>query len=300
MASFPPVNSVVRALELLQALNRRPISSVDDLYVQTGIPKPSIVRLLQTLEARGLVRHAPQHGAYYLTSEVRTLSAGYHSEPRLVEAAAPLLDDLTLRIKWPLAIAVPDSGAMVVRYSTIPLSPLALLHSTLGMRLSFASRALGRSYLAFCEPDEQETLIKLLQKSTEPEDAAARDPVTLRKLLADVRVRGLATRDPRVRAVSNTLAVPVFEDARVVASVGLTFFSSAMTPDEAIERYRHEMERLSAGITERLATLADDIFPDRVPKPAAAGFGPADKWLAQGKAGSLHGLRVASATNGKR
>jgi len=67
VGSFPPVNSVVRALDLLRALNRRPISSVDDLYVATGIPKPSIVRLLQTLEARGLVRHASQHGAYYLT-----------------------------------------------------------------------------------------------------------------------------------------------------------------------------------------------------------------------------------------
>src|SRR6478735_7300884 len=121
MASFPPVNSVVRALDLLEALNRRPISTVDDLYGQTGIPKPSIVRLLQTFEHRGLVRHAKQHGAYFLTSMVRTLSSGYHSEPRLIEASAALLDDLTRKVKWPLAMAIPDATAMIVRYSTIPL-----------------------------------------------------------------------------------------------------------------------------------------------------------------------------------
>jgi DNA-binding IclR family transcriptional regulator len=51
MASFPPVQSVVRALDVLDALNRRPISTIDDLHGQTGIPKPSIVRLLQTLRA---------------------------------------------------------------------------------------------------------------------------------------------------------------------------------------------------------------------------------------------------------
>jgi len=268
VGSFPPVNSVVRAVELLQALNRRPISSIDDLFVQTGIPKPSIVRLLQTFEMQGLVRHAPQHGAYYLTSEVRTLSAGYHSEPRLVEASATLLDELTRRIKWPLAIAVPDSDAMIVRYSTIPLSPLSLLHSSVGMRLSMIARALGRAYLAFCDADEQEALMTLLRKSSNPEDALARDTAGLRKLLNEVRARGLATRDPRVRAVSNTLAIPVYEGSRVVASVGLTFFASAMTPDEAIKRYRGEMQRLSAAIEKRIEELGAPLH-ERGLSPAA-------------------------------
>ena len=95
MASFPPVQAVVRAIELLQALNRQPVSTVDALHRQTGFPKPSIVRLLQTLESKGLVRHAPQPGAYYLTSGVATLSSGYHSEPRVVEAAAQPMDALT-------------------------------------------------------------------------------------------------------------------------------------------------------------------------------------------------------------
>jgi IclR family transcriptional regulator, mhp operon transcriptional activator len=268
MASFPPVNSVVRALDLLEALNRRPISTVDDLYGQTGIPKPSIVRLLQTLERRGLVRHAKQHGAYFLTSQVRTLSSGYHSEPRLIEASAGLLDDLTRKIKWPLAIAVPDSGAMIVRYSTIPLSPLSLLHSSLGMRLSLVSRALGRAYLAFCDPQEQEALIALLRKSQEPEDALARDEMALRGILKQTYARGLATRDPRVRAVSNTLAVPVYEQSRVVASVGLTFFSSAMEPDEAIRQFRGELTALSTNISKRLDALMDRTSSEAWERPS--------------------------------
>jgi IclR family mhp operon transcriptional activator len=264
MASYPPVNSVVRALDLLDALNRRPISTVNDLYDQTGIPKPSIVRLLQTLESRGLVRHANQHGAYFLTSHVRTLSCGYHSEPRLIEASSGLLDDLTRKVKWPLAIAVPDSDAMVIRYSTIPLSPLSLHHSSLGMRLSMVTRALGRAYLAFCDADEQKALIKVLKKSRKPEDAAARDERALRAVLKQTRMRGLATRDPHVRKVSNTLAVPIYEQSHVVASVGLTFFTSAMDVDEAISRFRGDLIDLSASISKRLGTLVE-----RAPQRAA-------------------------------
>src|SRR3954453_17662425 len=73
MGSFPPVQSVTRAIDLLQAPNREPVSTIISLHVQTGIPNPSIVRLLQTFAVKGLVRRAPKHGAYHLTSQVRSL-----------------------------------------------------------------------------------------------------------------------------------------------------------------------------------------------------------------------------------
>jgi IclR family mhp operon transcriptional activator len=150
---------------------------------------------------------------------------------------------------------------MVIRYSTIPLSPLSLHHSSLGMRLSMVSRALGRAYLAFCDSDEQDALINILRHSRQPEDAAARDDNTLRAILKETHERGLATRDPHVRTVSNTLAVPVYEESRVVASVGLTFFSSAMAPEEAIEKFRDDLVGVSASISHRLGTLSDNAAP---------------------------------------
>jgi len=253
MASFPPVQSVVRAIELLQALNRQPVSTVDALHRQTGFPKPSIVRLLQTLESKGLVRHAPQPGAYYLTSGVATLSSGYHSEPRVVEAAAELMDNLTRKIKWPLALAVFDGDAMVVRYSTIPSSPLSLLHSSLNMRLSLVSRALGRAYLAFCTREEQAMLLATLDKSDRPEDAPARNRKAIRQVLAATRKRGYALRDPAVRPVSNTLALPVLERGRPIASIGLTWFASTMDASEAVTRYLHALQELTDSVAQRLA-----------------------------------------------
>jgi IclR family mhp operon transcriptional activator len=252
MASFPPVQSVVRAVKLLQALNLQPVSTIDALHRQTRIPKPSLVRLLQTLGEVGLVRHAPQHGAYVLTSQVRSLACGFHSEPRVVEAAAPVLDRLTESIKWPAALAMLEDLAAVVRYSTIPLSPLALLHSTIGMHLSLASRALGRAYLAFCEHESREFLLQALMSSGEPEDMLARDLPALRGLLDTVRANGYATRDPDVRPVSSTLAVPVFESGRVIASIGITFFSSTLSVPQAVERYLEPLQEAARRIAAAL------------------------------------------------
>jgi IclR family transcriptional regulator, mhp operon transcriptional activator len=255
MTTTPPVRAVVWAIQLLQALNRQPVSTIDVLHEQTSIPKPTIVRMLQTFEGLGIAKHAPQHGAYYLTAGVRALSSGYHGEPMIVEAAAPLMDALTLRVGWPTALTVLEGASMVVRYSTIPLSPLALRHSTIGMRLSLASRAVGRAYLAFCTPEQQEALLKVLAASDDIEDQPAKDASALRRTLDQVRAAGYAMRDPQIVPASNTLAVPVFDSHGVAASLGLTFFSSTMKPEQAVERYLPELQEAARQIGDRVKDL---------------------------------------------
>lgn len=252
MSSSPPVRSVVRALDLLQALNRQAVSTLDVLHAQTRIPKPTLVRLLQTFEGRGIVKHAPQHGAYFLTSGVRSLASGYHSEPMIVEAAAPLMDEFTLRVKWPMAVAMLEDNAMVVRYSTIPLSPLAMKHSTINVRLSLVSRAIGRAYLAFCTPEQQEALLQGVMKSLTPEDEAVHDRAALQQTLEQVHEAGYALRDPQVWPATNTLAVPLFDSRGVAASLGMTFFSSTMKPEQAVERYLPDLQQLASQVCERL------------------------------------------------
>lgn len=255
VSSAAPIRSVVRAIELLQALNRRAVSTLDELYAETRIPKPTIVRMLQTFASRGMVKHAPQHGAYYLISGIRSLSSGYHSEPMVVEAAAPLMDAMTLRLKWPMAIGMLEDCAMVVRYSTIPLSPLALKHSTINARLSLASRAMGRAYLAFCSPQQREALLEALAGSDSPEDHAARDSEALGRTLREVREAGYALRDPRVVPASNTLAVPVFDSHGPAAALGMTFFSSTMKPQQAVERYLPDLQEVARQVGQQLEAL---------------------------------------------
>lgn len=263
MASYPPVRSVERVIDLLQCLNRQPVSTLDLLHKQTGLPKASLVRLLQTLVAKGLVNHAPQHGAYYLTSTVRTLSSGYHSEPRIIEAAAPIADALTARFRWPVSIAVFDTDAVVVRYSTIAQSPLSLLHSSINLRLSMVSRSLGRAHLAFCDSDEQKLLLKLLQSSIDPDDAPAADIVAVTAMLQETRKRGYALRKPEASSASNTIAVPIFEAGRVVATLGMTWFASALSNADAVARLLPHLQTASLKIAGRLVSLCELHKPQK-------------------------------------
>jgi IclR family transcriptional regulator, mhp operon transcriptional activator len=113
-----PVESVRRAFHLLHELNRQRVSSVRHLHRATGLPKPTIVRLLDTLIVLGYVVNDPRQGGYQVTSLVRSLSAGFHGDPLVVEAARPWAIAFTRKYQWPVAVAVLDRDAVAVRFST--------------------------------------------------------------------------------------------------------------------------------------------------------------------------------------
>ncbi|MGH8759468.1 MAG: IclR family transcriptional regulator domain-containing protein, partial [Burkholderiales bacterium] len=121
--------------------------------------------------------------------------------------------------------------------------------------LSLVSRALGRAHLAFCPPDEQKVILKLLAHSHAPDDQLAHDLPAVMAMLGETRQRGYALRSPAESSASNTLALPIFEAERVVASLGLTWFSSALSTEEAVARLYPHLRIASQKITTRLAAL---------------------------------------------
>lgn len=246
------IRAVERAIVLLRALNQMPISTLDGLHQSTSLPKPTLVRLLRTFEELGLVARGARPGEYRLIDGVNSLNSGYHHVPRVVQVAGPLVRELTEEIKWPIAVGMLDVDALVVRYSTIPYSPLSLLHSSINMRLSLVSRALGRAYLAFCSPEEQEMLLEVVRQSHHPEDRLAQDQKAVQAMLAETRQRGYALRDTSVRPVSGTLAVPVMVNGFVIASIGLTWFSSALTVEKVVDRYYGRLAEVSRQIAAQL------------------------------------------------
>lgn len=246
------IRAVERAIDVLQALNRRPLSTLHDLHCETGLPKPSIVRLLRTLESKGLAAQSSSYGAYQLLGGVKSLASGFHHEPQIVEVAEDIMIDFTRQQGWPLSLALFDINAMVVRACTIRFTSLSLEHSSLNRRLSMVSRAMGRAYLAYSAPHEQAILLAILKDSRDPEDAPAHDAAAMARMIAEIRTRAYAMRDPLINPRSSTMAVPVHDNGRVVASLGFTWISAAMPERQAIERYLPRVVETAEAISDAL------------------------------------------------
>jgi len=261
------IRSVERAIELLQSLNRRPISTLHDLHLETGLPKPSIVRLLRTLEAKGMVAQSSSYGTYQLLSHVKTLSCGFHHEPLIIEVADEIMVEFTKREGWPLALALFDVDAMIVRASTIPYTSLSLLHSSLNMRLPMTSRAMGRCYLAHCSPNERRIIFEIIKQSGNDEDRRWLDLHNLAEILRTVRKQGYATRDRTIEPRSSTMAVPVMGNGRVIASLGLTWISVAMTEARAAQLYYPMLVDIARQISEALAERVKKTGIQPTPSP---------------------------------
>lgn len=253
--AFAPVQAVTKALTVLAAVNRGGLSTVGDLHAKTGIPKPTIVRMLQTLIAAGYVNQDAKTRGYHVTSAIEQLSAGFHGAPMVIEVARPYADRLTEEILWPCAICTLDLDAVIVNYSTIANSPVSPFHASLGRRLSLGGRGLGRAYVCFCPPKEQQVLRNIMRSSEDPENNLI-DDEAFAMMVARAHAKGYAERDEHLEpSNSATIAMPIRLGDRVLATCGVTYFRSALKPAESrkivVEALRSTVElieaRLSAG-----------------------------------------------------
>jgi len=110
--------------------------------------------------------------------------------------------------------------------------------------------------IAASVPAAQVALIELLAHADPGDGPPAAGADEIRAMLAEVRARGYALRDPRVRPESSTIAVPIFEGPRVVATIGLTWFSSALDVEQAVARFLPPLRQASSDISRALSTTA--------------------------------------------
>jgi IclR family mhp operon transcriptional activator len=267
--SYPPVESVCRALDVLKAVNALRIASVNDLFEATGFPKPTIVRMLETLMTEGYVARDNMCGGYRVTCRVRELTSGYEGISRVIEASRPLAIDLTRRLKWPIGIGVIDGDAIAIQFWTGAISPWAHTNTVLGLRPDLATSAMGRAYLAYCPKSELDGHLARFRGEVERGFGDAEEQ-GLRRLLERVRLDGYATRDPRTKPYrTTTMAMPVREGHLVHGLISISFFTTAVARSEIADHIVAPLRRTTTMIEEAFAFmnsggLAHHAGPDGV------------------------------------
>lgn len=223
----PPIRSIARALRLLRLINTTQGLSLQDLHVLSGLPKPTVFRILRTLRLEGYIEPYGTRGAFNITRKALELSSGYTEKALIVKIAAPIALATTRKtIKWPLAIGTLEYGEIVVRYSTMSYSPLAVSSSTVGHRHQLLDSAMGNAYLVSCDDTERENLALLLT-SRSPQ-TAAEVRAKLDSLRANAHL-GYGLRLANKKSDSATLAIALRHGTDVLALLSLTTFGRVMT-----------------------------------------------------------------------
>ena len=236
------IEPVRRSFAVLEALSRRRTSTLSVLVEETALPRPTVVRLLHTLAALGYAQRVSRQQGYRLTDRVLGLSGSIRFVDHLVDAALPHMSRFTSEHGWPLYLATLSYGAITIRHSTAPESPMSFEAAGLNTRRSVLISALGRAWLAFCPEDERCAILRDIG------GLAPRQEAALRTALEGVRRVGYAfTATPRPMRIHG-MAVPIRSGERMLGSLSMRFPRSAMTEEEAIRRFGRPLTTLARAI----------------------------------------------------
>lgn len=241
------VRALERGLAVLAAMNRHKIASVLELARETRLPRPTVYRLLETLGRAGYVTRAGAADRFCLARQVRTLSDGFIEDEWISDIAAPLMGAFTQQHVWPVSLMTLEEGSMLIRETTHPASSLSIDYGMVGRRLPILRTAAGRVYLAFCPDNERRAILDMLDHSPASEDQF--DARRLAALLRRIRISGHALQDREINPRTSGISVPI-RGTRVLGSVSMIWIASALTLDEAAQRYHQPLQTLAARIAD--------------------------------------------------
>ncbi len=214
------VQSVHRAISILQVLAIHGAASVTEIATELGVHKSTVFRLLATLEARGLVEQNSERGRYRLGYGVVRLAAGATKMDDLSLLGRPVCRQLAEEIRETVNIVVHD-GRAVISIAQVLGAPAITTVNWVGQRTPMHATSAGKVFMAYMEPEQLDALLGEGLESYTPHTIV--EPAMLKQHLALVRERGYAATMDEQEIGLAAVGAPVRTlDGHVIAAVTAT------------------------------------------------------------------------------
>jgi DNA-binding IclR family transcriptional regulator len=196
-----------KTLDVLETIAQSPAEvRLGGLARQIALPKATVFRILNTLEARGYLDRS-EAGGYRLARKLAAFQTALPSDQALRLAALPLLDRLAGQCRETVNLGIRDAGDVLV-LETVESPQAVRMSSKAGNRRSMHSTALGKVLLAGMAEKEALRLLRLkgmprLTPHTLTTTAALLEELTR------VRAQGFAIDDQENEMEGRCIAVPI-------------------------------------------------------------------------------------------
>lgn len=251
------VRSLSRGLAVLRYINGAGQARAGEIAAALNLPRPTVYRLLHTLEEEGYIAHSSSDSRVRVTRYAAGLGDGYKTTSAVCRAAAPVLAEYGAKVVWPIDLSVYDNGHMVIQETTHERSPLSIDRGMIGYPLPMLRSSAGRAYLAYCDRIERAAILKQVRAENEAEDKPFLDKDYLADMLNEIVLRGVAFRDARTfRPKTASIALPVMVNDTIVACVSIIWTSRAMTIEEARKGYEKPLREIASAISAAMEDLS--------------------------------------------
>jgi IclR family transcriptional regulator, pca regulon regulatory protein len=258
------VQSIERALLVINAFtDTGPLLSLSALATSTGLSRPTVRRILLTLQQLGYVR--AEGTAYGLTPRVLALGYAYLSSLNLPALAQPVMEALTEELGEGTSLATLDQTE-VVYINRVQRHRITSINLAVGTRLPAHATSMGHVLLADLGPQALERYFAAAQLR-----ALTERTLTSRSALVErfelVRRRGWAAVDQELEIGRRSAAAPVRDaGGKVVAALSLSSGTSDRSMADLIDTC---VPALVAAAGKISAALGDGGYAMRGARPAA-------------------------------
>lgn len=252
------VQSVDRALTILDLLGSDAELGVTEIAGMLAVHKSTASRLLATLESHGLVEQYPDRGRYRLGVGLLRLAGATRARLDVVRESREVTQALAGQVGETVNVVI-LSGAETLYLDQVTGASAIQIHNWVGHRNPLHATANGRVLLSHLPPEQRAALLAAIS------DSGGRLPLltdrtiaTVPALLQDldlIRARGYALAVDELELGLTAVAAPIRGlDGDVIASVSISGPSFRLGPDElpaAIEAIREAAEKISARMGSR-------------------------------------------------
>lgn len=247
------VQSVDRAVSVLEILARDGSAGVSDVAAEIGVHKSTAFRLLAALEERDLVEQNTERGKYQLGFGVLRLASAIPARLDMVRQAQPVLDDLAQRLDETINLAVVREHYSVHVQQALGSAAVAS-QNWVGQLTPLHATSSGKILLAYMTEDRLSDVLDTAGLKSYTEHTLTSRKALLEQL-ARAREEGFATAFEELETGLNAAAVPVRDHTGAVVGA-LSASGPAYRFDKArIEAVAGDLKAAGDRISQRLGWL---------------------------------------------
>ncbi|MGQ4424848.1 IclR family transcriptional regulator C-terminal domain-containing protein [Streptomyces violaceoruber] len=255
------IEALARGLSVIKAFDASaPVMSMSELAESTGLARPTVRRILLTLEELGYIR--PRGQGFSLTPRVVELGMAYVHSMGLWEIARSHMEGLVAKTGESSSIAQLD-GSDIMYLSRVAVPKIVALRVVIGTRFPAAATSLGKVLLAHLPPDQVKPLLAEPSRAgVEPRRTPAlQDLVTE---LKQIRAQGWAITDQDLAPGIRSVAAPLRDaSGTVIAALNVNAHAAETSLDALRDRHLPYLlataEAISADFAVRGAVPESDI-----------------------------------------
>ena len=227
------VQSVDRAVTVMEFLARRGWSGVTEVSRELDIHKSTAYRLLTTLRDRGLVEQDAGTEKYRLGFGMVLLARAVSADLDILRCARPVCERLSERTRETVTIAVLEGDDAVIIHQSLSRAS-ALNVDWTGRHTPLHATAAGKIFLVYMPQDQ---LLRILEGPLERFTGhTIVDPASLRDHINEIRDAGYAYTVEELETGLNAVGAPIrSSDGAVVGAVSVSGPAFRLPPTDLPE-----------------------------------------------------------------